>query len=77
VVLIPRHVQCERVTFQVRLGEEFIEVLRTLHRLGLDSTQPLSVRGVQVAPRDVVAAALPDPATLGERMTGRTAPAPG
>jgi saccharopine dehydrogenase-like NADP-dependent oxidoreductase len=27
---------------------------------------------VKVAPRDVVAAALPDPATLGERMTGRT-----
>jgi saccharopine dehydrogenase-like NADP-dependent oxidoreductase len=25
-----------------------------------------------VAPRDVVAAALPDPATLGERMSGRT-----
>ena len=30
------------------------------------------MRGQQVAPRDVVAAALPDPATLGERMTGRT-----
>jgi saccharopine dehydrogenase-like NADP-dependent oxidoreductase len=25
-----------------------------------------------VAPRDVVAASLPDPATLGERMTGKT-----
>ena len=30
------------------------------------------MRGVEVAPRDVVAAALPDPATLGDRMTGRT-----
>jgi saccharopine dehydrogenase (NAD+, L-lysine-forming) len=30
------------------------------------------VRGVEVAPRDVVAAALPDPATLGERMRGKT-----
>jgi saccharopine dehydrogenase-like NADP-dependent oxidoreductase len=30
------------------------------------------VRGTKVAPRDVLAAALPDPATLGERMTGRT-----
>ena len=39
---------------------------------GLDSTEPVSVRGVEVAPRDVVAAALPDPATLGERMSGRT-----
>jgi saccharopine dehydrogenase-like NADP-dependent oxidoreductase len=72
VVLIPRWVDCERVTFKYGLGEEFIDVLRTLHKLGLDSTQPVSVRDVKVAPRDVVAAALPDPATLGERMTGRT-----
>jgi saccharopine dehydrogenase (NAD+, L-lysine forming) len=72
VVLIPRWVPCERVTFKYGLGEEFIGVLRTLHKLGLDSTKPVTVRGVQVAPRDVVAATLPDPATLGERMTGRT-----
>jgi saccharopine dehydrogenase-like NADP-dependent oxidoreductase len=72
VVLIPRWVDCERVTFKYGLGREFIEVLRTLHKLGLDSTEPVSVGGREVAPRDVVAAALPDPATLGERMTGRT-----
>jgi saccharopine dehydrogenase-like NADP-dependent oxidoreductase len=72
VVLIPRAVRCERVTFKYGLGREFIEVLRTLHKLGLDSTEPVTVRGQQIAPRDVVAAALPDPATLGERMTGRT-----
>ncbi|MHB1467725.1 MAG: saccharopine dehydrogenase family protein [Solirubrobacteraceae bacterium] len=72
VVLVPRWVGCERVTFKYGLGEEFIEVLRTLHKLGLDSTEPVSVRGVEVSPRDVVAAALPDPATLGERMSGRT-----
>jgi saccharopine dehydrogenase (NAD+, L-lysine-forming) len=72
VVLVPRWVTCERVTFKYGLGEEFIDVLRTLHKLGLDSTEPIAVRGVKVAPRDVVAAALPDPARLGERMTGRT-----
>ncbi len=72
VVLIPRWVQCERVTFKYGLGQEFIDVLSTLHKLGLDSTEPVSVRGVEVSPRDVIAAVLPDPATLGERMTGRT-----
>jgi saccharopine dehydrogenase-like NADP-dependent oxidoreductase len=72
VVLIPRWVTCERVTFKYGLGDEFIEVLRTLHKLGLDSTKPVKVRDVQVSPRDVVAAVLPNPATLGERMTGRT-----
>jgi saccharopine dehydrogenase-like NADP-dependent oxidoreductase len=72
VVLVPRWVDCRRVTFKYGLGDEFIEVLRTLHKLGLDSAQPLDVRGARVAPRDVVAAALPDPATLGDRMRGRT-----
>jgi saccharopine dehydrogenase (NAD+, L-lysine forming) len=72
VVLIPRWVDCERVTFKYGLGQEFIDVLSTLHKLGLDSTEPVSVRGTKVSPRDVVAAALPDPATLGERMSGRT-----
>jgi saccharopine dehydrogenase-like NADP-dependent oxidoreductase len=72
VVLVPRWVDCNRVTFKYGLGEEFIEVLKTLHKLGLDSTEPIRVRDVEVAPRDVVAAALPDPATLGDRMHGKT-----
>jgi saccharopine dehydrogenase-like NADP-dependent oxidoreductase len=72
VVLIPRWIDCNRVTFKYGLGEEFIDVLRTLNRLGLDSTEPVRARGIEVAPRDVVAAALPDPATLGDRMTGVT-----
>lgn len=72
VLLIPRWVQAKRVTFKYGLGAEFIEVLRTLHKLGLDSTEPVRVRGVDVSPRDLVAAALPDPATLGDRMSGKT-----
>jgi len=72
VLLVPRWVDCRRVTFKYGLGDEFIEVLRTLHKLGLDAKEPIPVKGVEVAPRDVVAAALPDPATLGERMSGKT-----
>jgi saccharopine dehydrogenase (NAD+, L-lysine forming) len=72
VLLVPRWVDCNRVTFKYGLGEEFIDVLKTLHKLNLDSTEPVSVRGMQVAPRDMVAAALPDPATLGDKMRGRT-----
>ncbi len=72
VVLVPRWVDCRRVTFKYGLGDEFIDVLRTLHKLGLDSNEPVDVRGARVSPRDVVAAALPDPATLGDRMSGRT-----
>jgi saccharopine dehydrogenase-like NADP-dependent oxidoreductase len=72
VLLVPRYVDCRRVTFKYGLGDEFIEVLKTLHKLGLDGKEPIRVGGVEVAPRDVVAASLPDPATLGERMTGKT-----
>jgi saccharopine dehydrogenase (NAD+, L-lysine forming) len=72
VVLVSRALDCRRVTFKYGLGQEFIDVLQTLHKLGLDSVQPVSVRGVEVAPRDVVAACLPDPATLGGRMRGKT-----
>jgi len=72
VLLIPRWVQARRVTFKYGLGEEFIGVLQTLHKLGLDSTEPVMVGGQAVSPRDVVAACLPDPATLGSKMTGLT-----
>jgi saccharopine dehydrogenase (NAD+, L-lysine forming) len=72
VLLIPRWVEAKRVTFKYGLGEEFIGVLRTLHKLGLDSTEKVRVGDVEVSPRDVVAACLPDPATLGDRMTGKT-----
>jgi saccharopine dehydrogenase (NAD+, L-lysine-forming) len=72
VLLIPRWVDCERVTFKYGLGDEFIGVLQTLHKLGLDRTDPVSVRGMNVSPRDVVAAVLPNPAELGDRMRGLT-----
>ena len=72
VILIPRWIDVDRVTFKYGLGREFIGVLKTLDKLDLVSTEPVEVRGVKVSPRDVVAAALPDPAELGDRMRGRT-----
>ena len=72
VLLVPRWVEAKRVTFKYGLGDEFIDVLKTLHKLGLDRVEKLRVGGVEVSPRDVVAAALPDPATLGDRMHGKT-----
>ncbi len=72
VLLIPRWVKANRVTFKYGLGDEFIDVLKTLHKLGLDSTKPVSAGGASVSPRDVVAACLPDPAGLGDQMSGLT-----
>ena len=72
VLLMPRWVDARRVTFKYGLGTEFIDVLKALHKVGLDSTTPVRVGGAEVSPRDVVAAVLPDPAGLGELMSGKT-----
>lgn len=76
VLMLPRHIKANRVTFKYGLGRDFIEILKTLNMLGLDRTNPTRVRSAQgpvdVAPRDMVAAVLPNPATIGPRMTGKT-----
>jgi saccharopine dehydrogenase-like NADP-dependent oxidoreductase len=72
VLLIPRHIDAGRVTFKYGLGEEFIDILKKIHLLGLDTTRKVRVGNVEVSPRDVVAALLPNPADLGERMHGKT-----
>lgn len=72
VLLIPRWVKTKRVTFKYGLGDQFIGVLKTLKMLGLDNKEPIDVKGVKVAPRDVVAACLPNPAYLGDKMSGKT-----
>ncbi len=72
VVLMPRGIPgLRKATFKYALGSDFINVLRVLHAVGLDSTKPVTVKGMQIAPRDLVAAVVPDPAKVGERMKGR------
>jgi saccharopine dehydrogenase-like NADP-dependent oxidoreductase len=72
VVLIPQKVDAKKVRFKYGLGSEFISTLKTIHMLGMDRKESINVQGVQVSPRDLLAAALPDPATLGARMRGKT-----
>ncbi len=72
VILVPRWVDCQRVTFKYGLGDEFINVLRVLHAVGLDRVEPVRVGDVEVSPRDLVAACLPNPAHLGDKMHGKT-----
>lgn len=72
VLMIPRWIKCKRVTFKYGLGEQFINILKTLKMLGLDNKEKIKVKDVWVAPRDVVAACLPDPAHLGDKMFGKT-----
>jgi saccharopine dehydrogenase (NAD+, L-lysine forming) len=71
VLLVPRWIETRRVTFKYALGSDFIDKLKTIHALGMDRTDPVRVRGVEVAPRDVLAAITPDPITLGDKFRGR------
>ena len=72
VLLVPRWIPgVRKVTFKYALGADFIEKLKFLHDIGLDRTEPVQVRGMEVSPRDVVAAVVPDPVTMGDKMVGR------
>lgn len=71
VAMMPRVLDVRRVTFKYALGAEFIGALKVIHAVGLDRTDPITVDGQEVRPRNVLAALLPDPATLGANMIGR------
>jgi saccharopine dehydrogenase (NAD+, L-lysine forming) len=72
VILIPRYIQCKRVTFKYGLGAKFINVIKVIKMLGLHQKEPINVKGVKVSPIEVVAACLPDPDSLGDKMSGKT-----
>ena len=74
VLLVPRYLRGgppRRVTFKYALGSDFIDKLKTIHALGMDRTDRVMVKGVEVSPRDVLTAITPDPAAVGDQMVGR------
>ena len=72
VVLIPQKVKAKQVRFKYGLGAQFIETLKTIHTLGMDKKEKVKVGNVEISPRDLLASILPDPATIGDLMHGKT-----
>jgi len=72
VILIPKYIDAGRVAFKYGLGDKFINILKVIHTLGLDSTTPIQVGGSEISPRDFLVSMLPNPATLGPIMKGKT-----
>jgi saccharopine dehydrogenase-like NADP-dependent oxidoreductase len=62
----------KKATFKYALGEQFIQAMEVLKSLNLHRTDPIRVGGVEVSPRDVIAAAAPDPNEIGKRYVGQT-----
>jgi saccharopine dehydrogenase-like NADP-dependent oxidoreductase len=71
-ILIPMKVKAKEVRFKYGLGAQFIETLKTIHTLGMDKKEKVRVGEVEISPRDLLASILPDPATIGSLMHGKT-----
>ena len=73
VINLPRWIGkgLKAVDFKISLGNDLMKALRVIEGMGLASTEPVDVKGVLVAPRDVVEACMPDPATIGPLMEGK------
>lgn len=59
-----------RASFNIYIDEAWVRAADALRKLGLLRGDPLDVRGVQVRPLDVIAAALPTPGALADRIRG-------
>ncbi len=73
-VLMPRYLQeygLENVSFKIALDDNLINALKAVDALGLRNMNEIDVNGVKVAPRDVVAAAAPQPKDIGDEMVGK------
>ncbi len=72
VETLPRNIKkgLRYCDFKYALDDHLVEVLKVLNLLGLDRPDPVSVKGVEVVPRDVVTALLPRFIDLGGKIKG-------
>ena len=63
----------KKATFKYALGDEFINAMEVFKAVNMDKKDKIRVGDVMVAPRDVLAAAAPDPMEIGRRYVGKTA----
>jgi saccharopine dehydrogenase (NAD+, L-lysine-forming) len=63
----------KKATFKYALGDDFMNAMDIFKSVNIDKKEPIKVKGVEVAPRDVIAAAAPDPNEIGKKYLGQTA----
>lgn len=73
---LPRFINkgCKEMNFMIHLDDEFVDILKSLRKVGLVDSKPVNARGVNVVPRDVVVACMPMPTDpkLGSKMKGNS-----
>jgi saccharopine dehydrogenase-like NADP-dependent oxidoreductase len=62
----------KKATFKYALGGEFIHAMEVFRSVNLHRTEKIRVGECEVAPRDVLEAAAPDPNEIGKRYVGQT-----
>ncbi len=72
VLLVPRYVDCNRVTFKYGLGERFINFLKDLQTINMDRKDlKVKVGTEEITPRDFIVKVAPDPLETGKKMIGK------
>jgi len=63
----------KKAEFKYALGDEFMSFMAALRSINMDKAEKIKVGKVEVAPRDVIAPAAPDPNEIGKQYVGKTA----
>ncbi|MBM7646250.1 saccharopine dehydrogenase-like NADP-dependent oxidoreductase [Scopulibacillus daqui] len=61
---------CKYVEFKYVLNPDFVNTVKAIGYLGLDSNKTIDVKGVNICPRDVVVAMMPKPDELAGKIHG-------
>jgi saccharopine dehydrogenase (NAD+, L-lysine forming) len=73
-VTMPRYLEqygLKKCSFKIALDNNLINALKVIDAIGLRSLQEINVDGKMIRPRDVVAAAAPQPKNIGNEMIGK------
>lgn len=72
VILIPRIIDCNRVTFKFGVSREMRTLLLNLQQCGMDdATRKIKVGNSEITPRDFLVKVLPNPLELADRVVGK------
>ncbi|MBM7646251.1 saccharopine dehydrogenase-like NADP-dependent oxidoreductase [Scopulibacillus daqui] len=61
---------CKYVDFKYALAPEFVNTVKAIGYLGLDSDKDINIKGTKVVPKDVVVANMPKPTELAGKVHG-------
>jgi len=72
VLLIPRYIDCKRVTFKYGVSKEFRVMLKNLESLGMDNaSKKIKIGGAEITPRDFLGVVAPSPLETATIMEGK------